>query len=91
MLSAAMRRADVNQAAVNAAVASDMAAPGLPPVAQLCEPASEDGVLGQAGEFGIERRDGFKQFVVNDRLFCLLGALLRNPTTRFKQRADLPV
>jgi hypothetical protein len=84
-----MRRADMFDTAVNAAVGGDVLAPCFVTGGELGEAASECVMLGQSREFRIERRQGFKQFVVNLRLPGLLGALLRHPTARFQQAAKL--
>jgi hypothetical protein len=89
MLGAAVRCADVDEAAVDAAVGADVPAPSLITYGQLREPASEDAVLCEAGELGIELGDGFQQFVADLRLSGLLGALLRHPAAGLQQRTDL--
>ena len=84
-----MRRTNMNKPAVNAAVGIDVLAPCASALAQCGKSPAEDAVFGQAGKFRIERRNAFKQFVVDLWLSGLLGALLWNSAAGREQGAEL--
>src|SRR5262245_13961353 len=74
---------------MDAAVRMDVADPCLRAVRQLSEPATEDVVLSQPGELGIDRGEGFEQRVINYRPLGLFRPLLRAPTARLEQGRNL--
>src|SRR6516162_1462508 len=89
MLGAAMRRANVQERAMDLSVRIDVPAQCLFAVAQLREPTSQNVVLGKPSKFRKYRRNGLEHLVGNFRLPGLLGAFLGNPTARFEQSAEL--
>ena len=84
-----MRRADVEQAAVNPAVIADMLEPRFITGAELRDAAAKYQIFGQSGEFRISLRYGLQHFVVDHRLLGFFRAFRRHPSAVFEQRADL--
>src|SRR6516164_4705945 len=74
---------------MDAAVRSDVADPRSLAVRQLSEPAPEDVVLGQPGEFWVGGGQGLEQRVVYYRLLGLLRPLLGLPAAGLEQGRDL--
>jgi hypothetical protein len=84
MRGTAVRRADVNNATMNAPVGTDVAQPGALSVAELSEASAKNVVLGQPVKLRVKLRQCFEQFVVDCRLSGFLGSLFRHPAARFE-------
>jgi hypothetical protein len=84
-----VRRANVDNAAMKAAILADVLAPRLLAFAELSDSALENVVIDQAGKFRIEPRNRLKQFVGDLRLSGFLGAFLRKPTAGLQLLCDL--
>src|SRR6516164_4258854 len=89
MFGATVRCADMDQTTVDAAVWMNVTDPCLRAVRQLSEPTTEDVVLGQSGELGVDRGQGFEHRIVDHRPLGLFRSLLRAPAARLKQGPDL--
>jgi hypothetical protein len=85
----AVRRADVNDAAMDTAIAGDVLAPCFVAGGELGEAASQRVMLGQSREFRIQLGDAFEYLIVDLWLLGPFGALLGHPAAGFQQGADL--
>src|SRR6516164_4912196 len=89
MRGATVRCANVDDAAMNTPIGSDMFQPGFLAFGQLSEPTTEHKVFEQTVELGVERDDGLEHFVVDLGLFGFLSSLFRHPAARFGQFRNL--